>query len=125
MHDQSLTIARLAQQKKAEELVILDLEGRVSYCDRFVICNGNNRRQVRAIAEAVIAEMKQVLGRPPLSVEGMTACRWILVDFGDVILHVFDRDLRGFYDLDGLWADAGRVDVPRLAESAALAGTAG
>jgi len=124
-HDLSLTVARLAQQKKAEELVILDVEGRVSYCDRFVICNGTNRRQVRAIAEAVILEMKQLLGRPPLSVEGMSACRWVLVDFGDVILHVFDRDLRGFYDLDGLWADATRVDVPPATEAPARVGSTG
>ncbi len=101
------------------------MEGRVSYCDRFVICNGTNRRQVRAIAEAVIMEMKQVLGRPPLSVEGMSACRWVLVDFGDVILHVFDRDLRGFYDLDGLWGDAVRVAVPVLSETPVRAGSAG
>jgi ribosome-associated protein len=120
-----LSIARLAQEKKAEEVVIIDLEGRVSYCDRLVICNGTNRRQVRAIAETVIVEMKQVLRRPPLSVEGMAACRWVLVDFGDVILHVFDRELRGFYDLDGLWADADRVEVPDLRAEAARAESVG
>ena len=123
-HEAALKIARLAQQKKAEDLVILDVEGRVSYCDQFVICNGTNRRQVRAIAEAVIAEMKAALGRPPLSVEGLSACRWVLVDFGDVILHVFDRDLRGFYDLEGLWADADRVDPPRI-EDEVRVGSAG
>lgn len=69
--------------------------------------------------------MKQVLGRPPLSVEGLTACRWVLVDFGDVILHVFDRELRGFYDLDGLWADAPLIDVPAFQSEAPRVGTAG
>ncbi len=124
-HEIALTITTLAQQQKAEELVILDVEGRVSYCDRFVICNGTNRRQVRAIAESVIVEMKQLLGRPPLSVEGMSASRWVLVDFGDVILHVFDRDLRCFYDLDGLWADAGRTEIPPLQEEPVRLGTTG
>ena len=81
-----------------------------TYCDAFVICHGTNRRQVRAIAEGIQENLRE-RGVRPLGVEGMEASRWVLLDFGDVVVHVFDEPLRGFYDLDGLWGDAPRMKV--------------
>lgn len=88
--------------------MILNLTGICSYCDAFVICSGSNRRQVAAIADAVLTELR-ACGQRPLGVEGVEASRWALLDFGDVVVHVFDGPLRGFYDLEGLWVDAPKV----------------
>lgn len=94
-------------------MTFLDLSGVASYCDGFLICTGTNRRHVRAIAEGIIEDMR-ASGVRPIGVEGMEASRWVLIDFGDVLVHVFDEPMRGFYDLDALWADAKRVplDLP-------------
>jgi ribosome-associated protein len=116
--------ARIAQEKKAEDLVILELEKKVSYCDYFLICSGRSRRQVRAIAESISVTFKQECGLTALSIEGMESGRWVLLDFGDLVVHVFDEPLRGFYDLEGLWRDAPRQDVPDLSESEIQAATA-
>ena len=107
--------ARIAQEKKAEDLVLLELERKVSYCDFFLICSGRNRRQVRAIAESLSSSFKKELGLAPLSTEGMESGRWVLLDFGDIVVHVFEEPLRGFYDLEGLWQDAPRVELPDFA----------
>jgi ribosome-associated protein len=109
-------LATLALEKQATDLVILDLTGLVPYCDYFVLCNGRSRRQVRAIANAVQVGMKKGQSLSPASVEGAESCRWVLVDYGDVVLHVFDEKLRDFYDLDTLWTDAPRVEAPQVAE---------
>lgn len=105
-------LAASATEKKATKLTILQLDKLVSYCDHFVICSGTNSRQVRAIAQHAIDRLQESTGRSPQSVEGLQSSRWILVDYGDVILHVFDEELRSFYDLDGLWSDAPRLSVP-------------
>lgn len=82
-----------------------------SYTDFFVICSGTNRRHVAAIAEGVMEDLRKE-GQRPIGVEGLDAQRWVLADFADVILHVFDPDMRGFYDLEALWSDAPRVPIP-------------
>jgi ribosome silencing factor RsfS/YbeB/iojap len=92
--------------------VILDVEALVSYCGHFLLLTGSNSRQVRAIANYLQVQGKNTLGLKVLSVEGMDNGRWVLIDFGDVVVHVFDKDMRGFYNLDGLWADAPRVEAP-------------
>jgi ribosome-associated protein len=99
---------RSALAQKAEDIVTLDLSRLTSFCDDFVICNGTNRRHVAAIAQGLLEDARQA-GVRPLGVEGLDAERWVLVDFGDVIVHVFDPAMRGFYDLEGLWADAPRA----------------
>jgi ribosome silencing factor RsfS/YbeB/iojap len=94
---------------------ILDMRELAGYTDVFVICSARNRRQVQAIAaeaRRVAKEQHGILAK----VEGMEAARWVLADFGSVVLHVFDEQLRGFYDLDGLWRDAPRLPVPELPE---------
>ena len=116
--------AHIAQEKKAEDLVLLELERKVSYCDYFLICSGRNRRQVRAIAESIATTFKKELGVSALSVEGKESGRWVLLDFGDIVVHVFDEPLRGFYDLEGLWKDAPRRDIPKIEELETQAATA-
>lgn len=108
-HALAQAIAQASYDKKAENIVLLDLQGKVSYCDGFVICSGTNRRHVSAIATGVVEALREQ-GVKPLGVEGMEASRWILIDFGDVICHVFDEPMRGFYDLESLWSDAKRPD---------------
>ena len=91
--------------------MILDLDGVASYCDGFVICTGTSRRQVRAIAEGIVDDLA-ALGVRAIGVEGMDDSRWVLIDFGGVLVHVFDEPMRGFYDLEALWADARRLPAP-------------
>lgn len=116
-HDRALALARSADSRKAEDIVLLDLRGRASFCDSFLICSASSRRQVRAIAEGLVKDLRAV-GVNPIGVEGLEASRWVLIDFGDVIAHVFDAPLRDFYDLEGLWSDVPRVrlslDVPAV-----------
>lgn len=107
----ALQIAEACTEKKAHDLVILDVQGTLSYTDCLVICSGRSDRQVTAIAEGVGRALRD-LDPPqrPLGVEGERGGRWVLMDFGDVVLHVFHDDARGFYDLERLWYDAVRVD---------------
>lgn len=90
----------------------------VAYTDTFVICSARNRRQVQAIAHEVRKVGKEKLGLMPKGTEGLEAARWVLVDFGPVVVHIFDEPLRAFYDLDGLWRDAPRLPVPEAPPSA-------
>jgi ribosome-associated protein len=101
--------AEAAIEMKATELTIIDVRGRTSFCDWFVLCNGNSSRQLSAIAERILKECKTTTGIQPMGVEGGSATKWVLIDLGDVIVHVFDQHMRGHYDLDGLWIDAPRV----------------
>jgi ribosome-associated protein len=97
-------------------VTILDLSGVSSYCDGFVICSANNRRQVRAVAEGIMEDLRSQ-GVRPLGVEGLDASRWVLIDLGDVLVHVFDEPMRGFYDLESMWSDARRVEPPAAVAS--------
>ncbi|MDO9565991.1 MAG: ribosome silencing factor [Candidatus Desulfaltia sp.] len=94
--------------KQAIDPVFLDVRGLTSVADFFIICSGSSNRQVMAIAEFIKVDLKKH-GIKPLSVEGIKDGRWVLIDYGDVIIHVFYEPLRGFYDLEGLWTDAKRV----------------
>lgn len=101
--------ADLAGQKKASDVVILDVKDIFSMADYFIICGGNSDRQVRAIA-SFVEETLEEEGVSPLGVEGMTEGRWVLMDLNEVIIHIFQEDIRSFYDLEGLWRDAPRVE---------------
>ena len=96
--------------KKATGLVVLDVRNLTSVADAFIICSGQSNRQVTAIAESIQKDLKsrQIL---PLSVEGAGEGHWVLLDYGHVIIHVFYDPVRGFYDLEGLWMDAKRVNT--------------
>lgn len=101
--------AEAAIEMKATDLAILDVRGRTSFCDWFLLCNGSNSRQLSAIADHILKTFKSEDGGQPLGVEGGSNNKWVLIDLGDVIVHVFDQQMRGYYDLDGLWIDAPRV----------------
>ena len=99
---------RAAEDKKAEDLVILDLRKAGGFTDRFVICSGANPRQIRAIADGVLEQLAS-MGTKPAHVEGYERSEWILIDYFDFIVHVFARETRLFYGLERLWGNAERV----------------
>ena len=99
-----------AAEKKALEPTVLDLRDIASFTDFFVITTGTNRRQVQAISDEVVEQLKRA-GTRAARVEGYQTAEWILIDYGDFIVHVFDEKARRFYDLERLWREAKRVDV--------------
>ena len=107
----ALIVAQAAIDKKAENLKILDLSEISGFTDYFVICSGMSDRQVQAIADAVSTAM-DVQGFQVFFAEGMQDGRWVLIDGGDVVVHIFLDALREYYDLENLWKDAPRVKVP-------------
>jgi ribosome-associated protein len=107
----ALSLARSAIDKKASHVTILDLTQVSSLADYFVIASAMTDRQVRAIAEHLETSLAKE-GYRLLSLEGKTESRWVVLDFGDVIAHVFMDALRDYYDLEALWQDAKRVDIP-------------
>lgn len=116
------TIKELAQiaiealeDKKAEDIRIIDISEISTLADYFIIANGTNRSQIQALADNV----EEALGRAGLSlkqVEGYETANWILMDYRDIIVHVFDKENRLFYDLDRIWRDGKQIDVTDLAE---------
>ena len=101
---------RAAEDKKAVDLVVLDLRKAAGFTDYFVICSGANARQVRAIADAVV-EALEPRGGKPAHVEGYDRSEWILLDYFDFIVHVFSPETRMFYGLERLWGNAERIEV--------------
>lgn len=99
-----------AAEKKALDLTVLDLREIASFTDFFVIATGANRRQVQAISDEVVEQLKRG-GTRAARVEGYQTAEWILVDYGDFVVHVFDDKARRFYDLERLWREARRIDV--------------
>jgi ribosome-associated protein len=97
--------ARAALEKKAEDLVLVDLRGKATYADFLVICSGTNERQLEAVAEAVERSLHEA-GQRLIGSEGARGSKWVLLDFGDVVVHVFHEQERAYYDLEGLWSDA-------------------
>lgn len=97
-------------EKKAENVVLLDLRGLTSIADVFILCCGNSSRQVSALGDHIIKTLKK-RGIKPLSAEGLGEGRWILIDYGNVIIHIFYESVRDFYDIEGLWSDARRIDI--------------
>jgi ribosome-associated protein len=102
-----------ASEKKAENIVVLDLQDLTSIADAFIICSGRSNRQVNAIADVIVARLKKSKIKP-LSVEGTREGHWVLLDYGHVVIHVFYEPVRQFFDLEGLWADAKRITTPAM-----------
>ena len=100
--------------RKAIQVVILDVRKLTSVADVFIICSGRSNRQVTAMAEFIQQDLKKS-GKKPLNVEGKKEGHWVLMDYGDVIIHIFYESLRNFYDLEGLWIDAGRISAEPFA----------
>lgn len=103
--------AKSALEKKALDLRILHISELSSLADYLVIATGTSDRHVQAIAEAVRVEQKQNSATSPLAVEGLDDGRWVLLDYGDVMVHIFQDEVRRFYDLEGLWIEAPEVEV--------------
>ncbi|MBC7397212.1 MAG: ribosome silencing factor [Bdellovibrionales bacterium] len=101
-----------AANKKADTIKILDLKALSSFTDYFVICSGSSDRQVQAIADSIAIELKED-GYAPISVEGYREGRWVIVDFGDIVVHVFLDALREYYDIEHLWFEAKKVPIPQ------------
>ena len=107
--DLALAAARAASEKQAERIVILDVRDLIVITDYFVIASGSSDRQVKTVSQEV-EEALRVLGTKPVRREGEVEARWLLLDFIDVVIHVFASEERDFYDLERLWMDAPRVD---------------
>lgn len=105
----ALQVAEAALEKKALQIEIIDVRGKVDYADYVVVMSGRSDRQVGAIARGIEETMKKS-GTRCSSVEGVQHGNWVLMDFGDVVVHIFHEDMRGYYDLESLWMDAARVD---------------
>lgn len=103
-------VLHAAGEKKALEPTVLDLRGIASFTDFFVIFTGANRRQVQAISDEIVEQLKRY-GSPAARVEGYQNAEWILIDYGDFVVHVFDEKARRFYDLERLWREAKRYDI--------------
>jgi ribosome-associated protein len=110
-HPSWLIAVRAAESKKATDIRVLDLREITSFADYFVICSGGNQRQIQAIADEVGKQMKDN-GELPISVEGYNNAEWVLADYGDVLVHVFSERARTYYDLEYLWREAGKVEIP-------------
>jgi ribosome-associated protein len=105
----ALVAARAAEEKLGERTVVLAVGELLGVTDAFVITSGRNSRQVRTIAEDVERVVKERCGRSPWAVEGQRELRWVLLDYGDFLVHVFHDEDRSYYDLERLWGDAVRV----------------
>ncbi|MDD3374616.1 MAG: ribosome silencing factor [Candidatus Omnitrophica bacterium] len=102
-------IAELALSKKAEDLVVLDIRKVANFCDYFIICSGNSDRQVKAIADGMregLSEQGTFVARP----QGYRDAKWIIIDIGDVVVHVFEKQAREFYGLEYLWQGGKKID---------------
>ncbi len=106
----ALLCAAAALQRKAQDLILLEVGELVGYTDYFLLASGRSTRQATAIAEAIARVMKKA-GRKPMGSDGVSEGRWALLDFGEVVVHVFHEPVRRFYDLESLWGDAPRVEL--------------
>lgn len=103
------------QENKAKDIVVLDLrEISNAVCDFFVICSGESSTQVDGISNSVSRHVRKELQEKPWHIEGKTNSEWILLDYINVVAHIFYKDARPFYDLEDLWSDAKRTDIPNL-----------
>lgn len=110
MKKRAVKIAELAIDKKAKDTVILELKDLSSIADYFVICSGDNPAQIKAIAESIddYFSKKKIF---PLGKEGLASARWVLLDYGDIIIHIFNDEMRTYYNLEKFWMDAPRVPL--------------
>jgi ribosome-associated protein len=111
--DETIQLAlHCASEKKALNPVVLDIREIASFAEFFVIVNGTNQRQVQAISDEISEQLKKQLQTRAVRIEGYKTAEWILMDYGDFIVHIFEPKSREFYDLERLWRDAKKVDLP-------------
>lgn len=102
-----------ASEKKAFDITAIDLREIASFTEFFIIASGSNMRQVQAISDEITEKLRDQLHSRVVRIEGYTAGEWILLDYGDFIVHIFEQKARQFYDLERLWRDAKRVEIPK------------
>lgn len=119
----ALALAAAAIDKKAIGIEILDVTGKVDYADFLVVMTGRSDRHVHSIATGIEEAMRR-RKVTPLSMEGLSTANWVLIDFSDVVVHVFQEDARALYDIEGLWIDASRVPVPEVEKSEGMQSSA-
>jgi len=114
-HDDSLELARyiakIADDKVAHDIVILNVGPLTSYANYLIIISATNDRQVKAIADHIGETVSKERSRKPLGIEGTKACEWVLLDYGDIVIHVFHEQARARYDLEGFWTEAEQIDL--------------
>ena len=103
---------KCAADKKAFDVVALDLRSIASFTEFFIIASGSNQRQVQAISDEINEQLKKQLNSRPVRIEGYNSADWILLDYGDFVVHIFNGESREFYDLARLWLDARKVEIP-------------
>jgi len=103
--------ASAAADKKADDLVVLDMQGVSTVTDFFVICSASSEPQLKAIANSIRRHVLEESGRKPFAAEGSPVSQWIVLDYGEVIVHLFHSEKRGLYDLENLWSDARRIGL--------------
>jgi len=104
---------RASIDKMADNPKILDLSKHSTFTDFFVICSAISDRKVQAISDSILHQLSQA-GRKPTSLEGYSEGRWVLMDYGDIVVHIFQDTLRKYYDLEGLWKDAPQIQIPAV-----------
>jgi ribosome-associated protein len=104
---------RCASEKKAVDMVALDLRNIASFTEFFLIATGANQRQVQAIADEISEQLKKQMSTRAIRIEGYSTGEWVLLDYGDFIIHIFNGEAREFYDLARLWRDAGKDELPQ------------
>ncbi len=109
-NERARQLVAAALDRKAQDVVALDVRALTSFADTFVLATGTSDRHVRSVADGVL-EASKAAGHPALGVEGYEEGRWVLIDLNDVVVHVFRQEMRDYYDLDRLWADAVRLHV--------------
>ena len=105
----ALTVAGIAEENRGRDIVILDMRKLTPIFDYFVLATGTSRRQLHSISEEIDRILQETLGDRRLGIEGYVDGRWILLDYGDVVVHLFDEESRAYYDLEQLWCSAKRV----------------
>ena len=118
----ALLCRKLADDKKAEDIVVLDLRKISSVTDYFVICTGTSEPHLRAIVDEITGKLREEHEQRPAETDGTLQTSWVVIDYFDVIVHVMREDLRRHYDLEGLWGDAPRVRAARPRRKTAEAG---
>lgn len=106
--------ATVALDNKGQDVMVLDVSGQSAEFDVFVIATGQSRRQLHAISEQIDDELEKVLGDRRMGIEGYDESRWIVLDYGNLVVHLFDEETRQFYDLESLWADASVIPLENL-----------
>lgn len=112
--EKALFCVGLIRDNKGVEPVVLELKGTTSLTDYFIVCSGTSDRHVQAIAEHIEGSMKAE-GTLALGIEGLKEGKWVLLDYDDVIMHVFQKEERSFYDLENLWGECPRIPIPEVA----------